>query len=90
MAKRTYNADDYEPETQAAMNAITDIQGLAILEGPSQGKAGHDFEWLRVEIADVIEKAVVEAKQVTEEKVRAACTAVAEAHLGNSKPETGQ
>lgn len=77
MTKRTYNPDDYEPETQAVMKELLD---------PNVD----DEQWVAagtVEMADLIEKAVLKAKQVTEEEVRAACAAVAEAHLSNHKPE---
>lgn len=80
MTKRTYNPDDYAPETQAAMREI-----LISKFDPSnynQNELTHISY-----IADAIERAVATAKQVTEEKVRAACAAVAEAHLNNPKPE---
>lgn len=71
MTKRTYNPDDYEPETRAAIEQLLDSH--------------LDFlTWLAddiTEAADIIEKAVLKAKQVTEEEVRAGCAAVAEAHL---------
>lgn len=78
MPKRTYTPDDYSTETRAAMKEL-----LA-------GRSYPGDQWLSsyiVEIADIIEKAVLDAKRVTEEKVRAACAAVAEAHLTNPKPE---
>ena len=80
MTKRTYNPDDYEPETQAAMNEIL---------GPQFDSSDwHRKDLLHVtEVADAIEKAVKKAKQVTEEQVRAGCASVAEAHLTNSKPK---
>ena len=71
MTKRTYNPEDYQPETQAAMKEIY-LQNLAA------------FDWTasdQVLVADIIEKAVLAAKQVTEETVRAGCAAVAEVHL---------
>ena len=81
MTKRTYNPEDYSPETQAAMKEILG--------------SGFDWgEWRQyeldyvAEIAQAIEKAVMEAKKVTEDEVRAACAAVAEAHLSNKKGVT--
>ena len=80
MTKRTYNPDDYEPETQAAMKEIL-------------GSQFDSSDWCRIDLfhitdlADIIEKAVKKAKQVTEERVRAACAAVAEAHLANPNRE---
>lgn len=78
MPKRTYTPDDYSPETRGAMKEL-----LA-------GQSYPGDQWLSsyiVEIADIIEKAVVTAKQLTEAKVRAACAVVAEAHLNNPKQE---
>ena len=74
---KTYNPEDYEPETQAAMKEIL-------------GRHFNWGQWLPPDILDfagIIEKAVLATKQVTEEKVRAGCAAVAEAHLNNPKPE---
>ena len=74
MAK-TYNPEDYSPETREAMKEIL-------------GRHFNWGQWLPPDIldfADIIEKAVLAAKQVTEEKVRAGCAAVAEAHLSNKK-----
>lgn len=73
MQKTTYNPENYQPETQAAVKAI-------IKSWP-----GYDLEWFSTVMANIIEEAVVEAKKVTEEKVRAACAAVAEVHLSNQK-----
>ena len=77
MTKRTYNPENYEPETRAAIKQLLDSQ--------------LDFlTWLDddiTEAADIIEGAVKKAKQVTEERVRAACAAVAKAHLINPKTE---
>lgn len=78
MTKRTYNPEDYSPETQAAMKELL------------PGKPDPGDKLLSnyiVEIADIIEKAVKKAKQVTEEQVRAGCASAAEAHLTNPKPE---
>jgi len=77
MTKRTYNSEDYEPETRAAM------KDMFLNASAWRPRVASDM----VEIADIIEKAVVEAKKVTEEKVRAACAAVAEVHL-NKKGRT--
>lgn len=77
MANRTYNPENYEPETRAAIEQLLDSH-LNFLT------------WLAddtTEAADIIEKAVLKAKQVTEEKIRAACAAVAEAYLTNPKRE---
>jgi len=80
MPKRTYNPEDYSPETQAAMKEILGSQ--------FDSSDWHRKDLLHVtDIADAIEKAVKKAKQVTEDKVRAACASVAEAHLNNSKTE---
>ena len=71
MPKRTYNPEEYQPETQAAMKEMSDQEFLPCDWFPSD----------ILQFADIIEKAVVEAKKVTEDKVRAGCAAVAEAHL---------
>lgn len=76
MSKRTYKPDDYALETQAAMKEI-----LISKFDPSnynQNELTHISY-----IADAIEKAVLSAKQVTEDKVRAGCAAVADSHLKN-------
>jgi|GEM_PF-6649495 len=76
MPRRTYTPDDYTPETRAAMKQL-----LA-------GKSYPEGQWLSsyiLEVADIIEKAVVTAQKVTEEKIRAACAAVAEAHLATDR-----
>ena len=80
MTKRTYNPEDYEPETQGAMKQLLD-----------RSNECYSGDWVGVNIpraADIIERAVLESKKVTEEKVRAACAAVAEVHLTNPKPES--
>ena len=72
MPKRTYIPEDYEPETQTAMTQLlTDALSPEWCSMPD----------VRGLIADIIEKAVLEAKKVTQEKVRAGCAAVAEALL---------
>ena len=71
MTRRTYNPDDYEPEVQAA------VKELRLRFDP--GEWSHDDV---IEVADIIKKVA----RVTEEKVRAACAAVAEAHLANPNP----
>lgn len=78
MAKRTYTLDDYSPETQAAVEQIISWHLDAKVQALSTD---------RYEVADIIENAVLSAKKVTEEKVRAGCAAVAEAHLNNPKTE---
>ena len=72
MPKRTYNPEDYEPEVQEAVREL---------------RLGFDpGEWSHtdvIEVAEIIKKAVLAAKEVTEEKLRAGCAAVAEALLTN-------
>jgi len=80
MTKRTYNPEDYSLETQAAMKELLDPNVDEEQQEP----------WVTagtLAMANIIEKAVLKAKQVTEDKVRAACASVAEAHLNNSKTE---
>ena len=82
MTKRTYKPEDYSPETRAAMKNILALGLFA------PGAVFDSDQWVSSDIpdiADIIEKAIVSAKQVTEEKVRAACAAVAEANLSNKK-----
>ena len=77
MTKRTYNPEDYEPETRAVMKELLDPNA-------------DDEQWVAagtVEMADLIEKAVKKAKQITEERIRAACASVAEAYSTNPKTE---
>lgn len=74
MTPRTYNPEDYSLETQAAMRVIVG------LKFDSSNWCRADLLYV-TDIADAIEKAVLEAKKVTEEKVRAACAAVAEVYL---------
>jgi len=81
MPKRTYNPEDYSPETQATMKELLTIRWSNL----TQATMIHPPD--APQVADIIEKAVLKAKQVTEDEVRAACAAVAEAHLTNPKPE---